>query len=222
MFVTQFAHQTDPVVEQRHSGKVLSVVRNVLAFVGLILIVVAAVLAPKLLGLWSQVQEFDDMALPTFRMMGEKLLTTGNPAEATVWRVAVAPGLSAAEVEDVMDSVAGEHNLKRVGESQLFSDEHRDTVVTLAGIPYRFSKTLMYCNSLIAAKMFNQNMAYSAFTPCRITVIEDGEGRLWLYTLNIDMMIYGGKPLPDGLKQDALAVRDGIRDIMQRAATGEF
>ncbi|MEW8046364.1 MAG: DUF302 domain-containing protein, partial [Candidatus Thiodiazotropha sp.] len=75
---------------------------------------------------------------------------------------------------------------------------------------------------LIAAKMLDYSDAYSAYLPCRITLIEDQQGKLWLTALNMDMMIYGGKPLPPDLKEEALLVKDYILDIMNRGATGEF
>jgi hypothetical protein len=36
------------------------------------------------------------------------------------------------------------------------------------------------------------------------------------------MMIYGGKPLPPELKEEALKVREVILDIMKRGASGAF
>jgi len=38
----------------------------------------------------------------------------------------------------------------------------------------------------------------------------------------MDMMIWGGATLPDYLKEEALSVRATIRDIMERAAEGDF
>jgi len=35
-------------------------------------------------------------------------------------------------------------------------------------------------------------------------------------------MIYGGKPLPRELKEEAIKVKDTILDIMNRGASGEF
>ena len=58
--------------------------------------------------------------------------------------------------------------------------------------------------------------------PCRIAIVEDKNGRLWLYSMNLDLMIHGGKELPDNLKSAALRVRDTIKEIMQGAANGEF
>jgi hypothetical protein len=40
--------------------------------------------------------------------------------------------------------------------------------------------------------------------------------------MNLDLMIHGGEPLPPELKDQALRVRDTIREIMNGAAAGEF
>jgi uncharacterized protein (DUF302 family) len=80
----------------------------------------------------------------------------------------------------------------------------------------------MFCNPLTAANMFDYSVAFSAYLPCRISLIEDPHGKLWLYTLNMDMMIHGGKVLPEALKEEAIGVKDTIMDIMNRGATGEF
>jgi uncharacterized protein (DUF302 family) len=80
----------------------------------------------------------------------------------------------------------------------------------------------MFCNPMTASHMFEFSEAFSAYLPCRISLVEDGQGKLWLYTLNMDMMIYGGKPLPPDLKKEAIQVKDTMLDIMKRGASGEF
>jgi uncharacterized protein (DUF302 family) len=65
-------------------------------------------------------------------------------------------------------------------------------------------------------------VAFSAYLPCRISLIEDTDGKLWIYTLNMDMMIHGGTPLPDDLKAEAIQVKEIILDIMNRGAAGDF
>jgi hypothetical protein len=52
--------------------------------------------------------------------------------------------------------------------------------------------------------------------------VEDKNGDLALYSMNLDLMIYGGEPLPPELKTEAIRVRDTIRTIMRGAAAGEF
>jgi uncharacterized protein (DUF302 family) len=80
----------------------------------------------------------------------------------------------------------------------------------------------MFCNPLTAAKMINYSDAYSAYLPCHISLVEDQEGKLWIYTLNMDMMIHGGESLPPELLEEANYIKETILDIMNRGATGEF
>jgi uncharacterized protein (DUF302 family) len=80
----------------------------------------------------------------------------------------------------------------------------------------------MFCDPLTAAKMVDFSDAFSAYLPCRISVIEDKTGKLWIYTLNMDMMIHGGKTLPPDLFAEANKIKDTILDIMNRGAEGDF
>jgi len=52
-------------------------------------------------------------------------------------------------------------------------------------------------------------------------VVERDDG-LWLYTLNMDMMIKMGRKLPSPLKEEAQAVRDTIYEMMEKASRGEI
>jgi uncharacterized protein (DUF302 family) len=61
----------------------------------------------------------------------------------------------------------------------------------------------------------------AAYLPCRVTVVEKEDG-LWLYTLNMDMMVKMGRKLPSPLKEEANAVRDTIWEMMERASKGEI
>ena len=149
--------------------------------------------------------------------MAQKLIETGNAAEATVWKVPVADGLSPEDVEDTMRFVANEHNIKNVGELPL-----SEQVKLMTGEEQRFLKIYMFCNPLTAANMFEYSVAFSAYLPCRISLIEDPDGKLWIYTLNMDMMIHGGMPLPEELKAEAIKVKQIMLDIMNRGAAGDF
>ncbi|VAW97532.1 hypothetical protein MNBD_GAMMA21-1694 [hydrothermal vent metagenome] len=162
-------------------------------------------------------QEFDDKALDTYIDMGKKLLASGNAAEATIWRREVNSDLSVEDVEDVMKSVANELNIKNVGELPLSKQ-----VEAMTGKKQRFLKIYMYCNPLTAAKMVDYSDSFSAYLPCRLSLVEDKQGKFWIYSLNMDMMIHGGKPLPPELKPDAERVREVILAIMERSASGEF
>jgi uncharacterized protein (DUF302 family) len=191
--------------------------RNLLALVGLVAVIAGGYAMVKLQPTLNAVNEFEDQAIDVFTDMGVKLIETGNMAEASIWKIPVDEGLTAADVEETMKFVANEHNFKNVGEMPLYKE-----VEAMSGEPYRYVKIFMFCNALTASRMLDYNDAFSSYLPCRITLIEDQEGKLWLYTLNMDGMIYGGKPLPAELKEEAENVKEIILDIMNRGATGEF
>ena len=190
---------------------------NLLAMIGLLLVAGMIYMATQLGENLTNLRSFDSKAPEVYLDMARKLIETGNAAEATVWKVPVKEGLGWEDVEQTMRFVANEHNIKNVGELPL-----SEQVAAMTGKPQRFLKIYMFCNPLTAADMFDYSVAFSAYLPCRISLIEDPQGKLWLYTLNMDMMIHGGKVLPEALKQEAIGVKDTILDIMNRGATGEF
>jgi len=193
---------------------------NLLALVGLALVAVLVwgyiSLGIGLKGL-DTLHSFDSKAPEVYLDMARKLLATGNAAEATVWKVPVADGLGWEDVQETMRFVANEHNIKNVGELPL-----SEQVEAMTGKEQRFLKIYMFCDPLTADKMFEYSTAFSAYLPCRISLIEDKEGRFWLYTLNMDMMIHGGTALPPDLYEEANHVKEVILDIMERGAKGEF
>ena len=165
----------------------------------------------------ANLKHFDPKAAEVYVDMTKSLLASGNGAEATVWKVPVEEGLSAEDVEDAMRSVANERNFKNVGELPL-----SEQVAAMTGKDQRFWKIYMFCDPLTAAKMIDYSDAFSAYLPCRIALVEDKTGQLWLYTLNMDMMIHGGTELPDELYEEATMVKEIILEIMNRGAAGEF
>lgn len=195
----------------------MAIVKNVLAIIGLLSLILIVWCGIKLAPYYSAFSQFDDKALATYQEMAVKLLESGNAAEATIWKQQVKEGLSVEDIEDVMNSVANELNIKDVGKLPLSKQ-----VELMTGQKQRFLKIYMYCNPLTAVKMVDYSDAFSAYLPCRLSLVQDKQGKYWIYALNMDMMIHGGKPLPEDLKNEAQRVRQVIKNIMQRAATGEF
>jgi len=191
--------------------------RNLFALVGFIVIVIAIYAAVTMAPMKQALDSFDEKAIDVYSEMMEKVLETGNAAEAMVWKVAVKDDLTVKDVEETMRFVANEHNIKNVGELPLSGQ-----IEAMSGKKSRHLKIYMFCNALTAAQMLDYSDAYSAFLPCRISMVEDKQGKLWLYSLNMDAMIYGGKPLPPALKEEAEGVKEIILDIMNRGAVGDF
>jgi len=195
----------------------MNIMRNGLAIIGALSVAVLLYAIYVLEPAYHRFNSFDEKAFDTYKTLFENIIETGNAAEATVWKMQVDEGLKAAEVEEVMKFVANEHNIKNVGELPLYKQVEAST-----GKAFRFMKIYMFCNALTAAKMVRYSDAYSAYLPCRVTLLEDKTGKLWLYSLNMDLMIHGGTPLPAELKKEALNVKKIILDIMKRGASGEF
>lgn len=180
----------------------MKVIKNGFAIIGAFSVVVILWAIYMLEPTYHRFNSFDENAFDTYQSLFKNILKTGNAAEATVWKMQVDESLKAEEVEEVMKFVANEHNIKNVGELPLYKQVEAST-----GKPFRFMKIYMFCNALTAAKMVRYSDAFSAYLPCRITLLEDKTGKLWLYTLNMDLMIHGGLPLPNELKKEALNVK---------------
>lgn len=192
----------------------MRVIRNVFALIGFLVMIAAgvAVVQTRII-----LDGFDPGAARVYQELVENIVKTRNAAEATVWKVPVEDGLTPEDVEQSMKTIANELNISNVGELPLYKD-----VEAKSGEPYRFVKIYMFCNSLTAARMLDYSDAFSAYLPCRITMVEDKQGQLWLYALNMDLMIHGGEPLPPALKEEAVHVKKVILEIMRRGSIGDF
>jgi uncharacterized protein (DUF302 family) len=192
-------------------------IRNILALLGVVAVGLAIWLGPALYKYKVAFDGFDDQAFDTYKGMMDRLAETGNGAAATVWKAKVAEGLTFEDVDQSIKQVAIDRNIRGVGELPL-----GDQVAAMNGKPWRKLNIYLYCNPLTAAKMIEHDLAYAAYLPCRVSLVEDETGQLWIYTLDMDMMIYGGKTLPPDLLKEALEVKDIMQDILTRAAEGDF
>lgn len=192
----------------------MRIIKNVFALIGLIAVIGGTALYAKYTAI---VEGFDPLAVRTYKNMFTQLIQTGNAAEATVWKAQVKDGVSFEDADQSIKSIANELNIKGVGELPL-----GDQVTAMQGKPWRKLKIYLYCNPLTAAKMIDYSDAFGAYLPCRITLLEDKTGKLWIYTLDMDMMIHGGKPLPPDLKEEALGVKKIMLAVLERGAKGDF
>ena len=163
------------------------------------------------------ITKLDPKAKDVYSHMGKVLLETGDIAKATVRKVKVAKGISPDELVESLNSVATEMGIKPVGDLPLSKEVEART-----GKKQRYVRVLSYCSPMIAIEMVKYSMAYGAYLPCRIVIMEDEKGQLWLYTLDLDMMIHGGQPLPEDMLKYGNQVKHIIYTMMDKAATGEF
>jgi len=192
----------------------MSFLRNLLALIGLV-VVVAAVAA--LIVLRPMLSQFDPELPGVYKEFAEKLIETGDPGVAMMWSVPVNEGLSPEDVVESLKSLAASRSFLFVGESP-FSKQ----VEAITGEKYRYVNFLSFCDARVGKQMLEYRDQYSGFMPCRIALVQDRSGRLWLHSMNLDLMIHGGKKLPPDLKASAEKVRRIIREMMDGAAKGEF
>ena len=166
---------------------------------------------------FAVLEQFHPRAQEIYTKLWQKLKTTGNSAEATVVKYPLAAGLTAEDAETTIKSVAHEHNIRAVSENAV-----SQTVEQATGQPQPFLKIFQFCSPLTAMKMVAYNNAYSAYLPCRIALVEDSTGQFNIYSLNMDMMLEGGTPLPPDLYNEAAGVWATMLEIMERGATGDF
>ena len=159
----------------------------------------------------------DPKAPQVYTKFMEDFAQSKDPADAMMWAFPVDEGLSPQDVVESLKSLAVQHRFLFVGESPFYKQAEAVT-----GKPYRYTNFLSFCDVRVGMKMADYNPKYTAFMPCRIAVVQDAKGKLWLYSMNLDFMIYGGKPLPPELKDGAIKVSDTIQAIMKGASHGEF
>ena len=141
----------------------------------------------------------------------------GDIAVATTWEARVKDGVSAKDVEEILKLVAVERNIREVGVLPLSKE-----LEARSGKKEKLLTVYSYCSPNTARKMVDFSPHMAAYLPCRVSLVEHDDGSLWLYTLNMDMMVKMGRKLPSPLKEEAQAVRDTIWTMMQRASKGEF
>jgi hypothetical protein len=189
-------------------------IRNILALVGLLAIVggIAA---------WVSFQGFvsrlDPEVVRVYREAGEKFMKNLDPGDAFVRVERVKDGLSPQDVADSLKSLATQQNLLFVGEAPFYKQ-----VEAVTGKPYRFIAFYSFCDARVGAQMADYNNTYAAFMPCRIALVQNADGSLWLQMMDLDMLIHGGKPLPPDLKANAIKVRQALDNVITGAARGEF
>ncbi len=192
----------------------MTFIRNILALIGLLSLIVAGIAFATLSG---KLRDFDPGYARVYQEFGERLLETGDPGIAMMWKVPVEEGLEPEDVIESLKSLASERNMLFVGESPFYKQ-----VEAMTGESYRYINFLSFCSARVGKMMLDYQDPYSGFMPCRIALVEDKQGKFWLYSMNLDLMIHGGKLLPPQLREGALQVRRNLREMMEGAAAGEF
>ncbi len=123
---------------------------------------------------------------------------------------------------EAMKLRANEINFKFVGSSPLWKE-----IEAVTGQPSARVEMFRFCDAAVARKILDVVPEFVIFLPCSIALIEDGQGKLWVMTLDwdIEWMDFAqntNSHMSKEVREDAVRIREALAYIMEGAATGEF
>ena len=196
----------------------MNLVKNGLAIIGGVIIVglLFAFVKFDLGTRINQALKLDPHAIGAYMKMADGVLTTGNSAEAMIRKVKIDPNVSTDTVVEAMKSIATDANMLQVGDSHMAEEKDYE------GKRQRYIRILHYCSPGIAKTFIDYSVAYGAFMPCRILIVEDDKGDRWLVTMAMELMLFGGHTLPPEMLEKANHVRSTMYKMMDLGAKGDF
>ena len=188
-------------------------IKNILATIGA-LVLVGFIAIGVMFG--SKIAKLDSGALPAYMKMFNTVLTTGNTAEAMVLKYKVNDSISNDDAVESMKALAEEYNMRVTGDIKMYTKDDA------APEEVKHARIISLCSLHIAKIFLNYSAEYGGFMPCRIMLIELGNGERYLYTMDLTLMINGGYTLPDEMLELAKKVQKAMTEIPARSALGDF
>jgi len=190
----------------------MKLIKGLLTLIGAIVVIGAIIAAVKI---GPKVANFDSKALGAYMDMAGKVLETGDPAKGMVIRkkMIIPEDMTKQEAIDnaieIMDEIGSEHGLAVV--------DHK-VMPRSSGI---YTQIRSYCSPSIADVFLDHSREFIGFMPCRIGIIEEPNGDIYLYTMNLDLAIYGGTVLPKKMLDLAHEVEAAMYGMIEHGASGE-
>lgn len=143
------------------------------------------------------------------------LAETCTEAPMNMIKCKLAEDISSDDAIDSMKLRANMLNFKLVGHMPL-----SEQVASMGGNSPRM-EIFQFCDAMIAAQMVRYSMAFAGYLPCRISLIEDGNGQGFLITLNMDKVM-ADATLPPKLQGLGVQVRNNIYSIITAGTEGDL
>jgi hypothetical protein len=137
-------------------------------------------------------------------------------ASQSIVQVALERGVSPEDAAQAMIIKAAKLKLYFVGRQRI--SRQRRTGDEPAGGRLEI---FQFCNLDDAYDLVVGNPVFAAFMPCRIAMVEDKDHKVWLMTLNLDMVI-DQKMLSPKLAEIAIRVNQDMMKVLVAGATGNF
>ena len=191
-------------------------IKNILAFIGAIVLVAVIGGYAKFGGMASKVAGLDSGALPAYMDMFVKVLNDGDPAKAMMKEWKVEEGISGDDVKESITALTEEYNMRLTNYVKMYTKEDAapDEVME--------ARIWSLCNLTTAKVFLNYSKYYGGFMPCRIMYVKYGNGDAYLISMDMTLAIFGGVTLPKEMLDSALKVKEAMEKIPERAAMGDF
>lgn len=131
----------------------------------------------------------------------------------TVIEVPLAKGVSIDDAISSMKLRASLLNFKLVAHQPLSAQ-----LMALGLKHVRRLEIYQFCDPRTAYDMVEFNMAYAAYLPCRIAVVQSRGGKAWLVMLDPKRLL--SRDMPAALRKKAQRVIRDLEDIMKAGASG--
>lgn len=164
----------------------------------------------------SQISKLDDGAIPAYKNMFFNVLETGDPAQAMMIEFKVNEDVTNDDVAESINALAEEYNMRITGDVKMFTKEDAkpDEV--------KHARIFSLCSLHIAKIFLNHSRYFGGFMPCRIMLVEYGNGDRFLITMDLTLAIHGGYTLDKEMLELATKVKTAMTEIPQKAANGDF
>jgi uncharacterized protein (DUF302 family) len=191
----------------------MSFFKNIFAIIGLVAVLV-------IVGIYfsygSKISKLDDQAISTYIKMFDTVLETGDAAKGMVLKYKVNEDVETEDIVESINALAEEFNMRVTGDTKMF------TIDDAKGTEVKKVRNFSMCSIPIAKTFLAHSQEFGGFMPCRIMLIEFGNGDKYLYTMDLNLAIHGGHPLEPELLKLAKHVQKAMLEIPSRAAEGDF
>lgn len=213
----------------------MNLIRNFLAFIGLISLILVGYIHSQYGSVVENMgdmeteivafKELDPKAQKTYFKFWQELKETGNIIDVLVWEYPLKTGVLPEDAEIALQSVADKHHITLFGELKLPQNQEIENPILEKYKKKRqehLIKVYQYCEPKLAKQLLSYNSAYIANFPCRIALVEKTTGNYSLYTHNLDILLYGGKALPEKLHDNLLSIKAVTLDFLKYGSNGEI
>ncbi|NOZ89894.1 MAG: DUF302 domain-containing protein [Epsilonproteobacteria bacterium] len=191
----------------------MNFLKNILALIGTIVVIASLAFIFKY---GSSLTKMDPKALNLYVKMADKVLTVGDPAKGMIIKKKLTIPEGSTKEEAIENAI---ETMDEVGEEYGLSKVDEKTMPRKGGL---YTHIRSYCSPIVADMFLNHSGEFIGFMPCRVGIVEDKNGDVWLYTMALDMMISGGHTLPDNLLTHAKEIRTAMETMLEKGSKGEF